>query len=127
MSQLFLSTTLGALRQTGSVIGVLLTRGHEILYQDSDLTEVRVSGLAALLDDIAYYFEQEKRAPDQLAFGYDGGNLLLQLRGDLRLVILYREVDETDFIIAASVAFLKDYEMSVLINAWTDKKSLATP
>lgn len=127
MSQLFLSTTLGALRQTGSVIGVLLTRGHEILYQNSDLTEVRVAELASLLDDIAYYFEQEKRAPDQLAFGYDGGNLLLQLRGDLRLVVLYREVEETDFIIAASVAFLKDYEMGVLINAWTEKTSLTKP
>ena len=109
---------LAALRHSGSVFGVLLTRGHEVLYQDTALPEDRLVELAIHLDDIAYYFEQDNRDPDQISFGYDGGNLLLQLRGDLRLVLFHHKVDEVDELAKASVAFLKDYEMSALVEKW---------
>ncbi len=113
-----LSSALAALRRTGSVFGVLFTKGRVVLHQDTALPEDRLADLVANLDDIAYYFEQEKRRPDQISFGYDGGNLLLFLRGDLRLLLLHHQVDEVDDLAAAATAFLKDHAMSALVDQW---------
>lgn len=122
MSPQDFASALGALRHSGSVFGVLLTRGHELLYQDTTIPEPRISELATVLDDIAYYFEQEKRSPDQISFGYDGGNILLQLRDDLRLVVFHHRSDEVDRVAKASSAFLKDYGMSTLVGKWVASK-----
>lgn len=126
MTGTLLASALGALRNSGSVFGLLLTRGHEVIFRDVELPDGRVTELASILDDIAYYFEQEKRSPDQLSFGYDGGNLLLQLRGELRMVIFHHQPDEVDEIAGASAAFLKDYEMGLLVNGWS-RGHVATP
>jgi hypothetical protein len=125
MNQQLIISALSALRHTGSVFGLLLTKGHDVIYQDSGLPEAKIAELASILDDIAYYFEQEKRSPDQLAFGYDGGNLLLQLRGDLRMVVFHHQTDEVDFLAGASAAFLKDYEMGVLLSGWAGERTAA--
>jgi len=122
MSPQNFASAIGALRHSGSVFGVLLTRGHELLYQDTTISEPRIRELATVLDDIAYYFEQEKRSPDQLSFGYDGGNILLQLRDDLRLVVFHHRSDEVDRVAKASAAFLKDYGMSTLVGKWVASK-----
>lgn len=118
MSSQNFAISLDALRQAGSVFGVLLTKGHEIIYEDTAIPGPRLSGLATILDDIAYYFEQEQRRPDQLSFGYDGGNLLIQLRGDLRMIVFHHQADEIDHVGRASAAFLKDYGMMVLVDEW---------
>lgn len=115
MNSHVISSSLAALRHWRSVFGVLFTNGHDMLYQDTDLTEERLVELVVHLDDIAYYFEQEKRNPDQISFGYDGGNLLLLLRGDLRLVLFHHDVAEVDELARAAAAFLKDYGMSALV------------
>jgi hypothetical protein len=124
MSPQNVASALGALRNSGSVFGVLLTRGNELIYQDAPVSEPRLGELVTILDDIAYYFEQEKRAPDQLSFGYDGGNILLQLRDDLRLVIFHHRSDEVDRVATASAAFLKDFIMSDLVGKWVATKPL---
>jgi hypothetical protein len=124
MSPQNLSSALGAIRHAGSVFGVLLTRGHEVIYQDTTIPDPRVAALVSILDDIAYYFEQEKRNPDQLSFGYDGGNLLLQLRGDLRMVVFHHQADEVDDVAKASAAFLKDYGMNSLVESWVAGKAV---
>lgn len=118
MSPQTFATSLDVLRQAGSVFGVLLTKGHEIIYQDTAIPEPRLSELATILDDIAYYFEQEQRRPDQFSLGYDGGNLLIQLRGDLRMIVFHHQADEIDHVGRVSAAFLKDYGMSVLVDEW---------
>ena len=118
MSPQNIATSLDALRQTGSVFGVILTKGHEIIYEDTAIPEPRLSGLVTILDEIAYYFGQEQRCPDQLSFGYDRGNLLIQLRGDLRMIVFHHQADEIDHLGRASAAFLKDYGMSVHVDEW---------
>lgn len=106
---------LGALRQAGSVYGILLMREKELLYHDSPYLESQAVDLVSTLDDIAYYFEQEKRAPDQLSFGYDGGNLLILMLGPFRIVVFHHQFDEVDAVARAARAFLKDHAMGLLV------------
>lgn len=107
---------LGALRQAGSVYGILLMREKELLYHDSPYLETQAIELVSTIDDIAYYFEQERRAPDQLVFGYDGGNLLILLLGPFRMVVFHHQFDEIDAVARAARAFLKDHAMGLLVS-----------
>jgi len=108
-----LAATLGALRKAGSVFGVLFTRGETPLFSDLAYTPDRVEGLNGVLADIASYFEQAERRPEMLAFSFDGGSLVILLRGEHRLVVLHHHADEADFIARAGDAFLKDYFASL--------------
>lgn len=110
------AATLGALRSAGAVYGLVLARRHEILYHDAPCGEARARELATTLDDIACYFEQERRSPDQLVFGYDGGNLLILLLGEFRMIVFHREAGEVDFVARAGRAFLKDYAMDLRVH-----------
>ncbi|MCB1204222.1 MAG: hypothetical protein KDN18_08170 [Verrucomicrobiae bacterium] len=118
MSAAALEASLGAIRQAGSVYGVVFAKGHDLLLHDTPYEQQKVAELASTVDDIIYYFEQEKRQPDQLVFGYDGGNLLIMISGDHRLVVFHHQADEVDFVAMASRAFLKDYLMSALASEW---------
>lgn len=106
-----LEATLAALRKAGSIFGVLFTRDSETLFCDLAYTPERIAEFTAILDDIGFYFEQENRDPDTLAFSYDGGNLVILLKDGLRLVVLHHNADEVDFIASAGGAFLKDFRM----------------
>lgn len=108
-----LAATLGALRKAGSVFGVLFVRGESTLFSDLAYTPERVAALKGVVADISAYFEQAERSPEMLAFGFDGGCLVVLLRGDHRLVVLHHRADEADFIAKASGAFLKDYFASL--------------
>lgn len=119
MSPQTLASALGTLRNAGSVFGLCFFRAQEIIFQDTAFPEARVRDVALAVDDMAYYFDQEKRSPDQLAFGYDGGNLLILLHGEFRLVLFYHHSDEVDFVAKAARSFLKDYEMGILIREWS--------
>ena len=118
MSPQILTSALGTLRNAGSVFGLLFTRGQEVIFQDTSFSDDRIREVALTVDDIAYYFEQEKRSPDQLAFGYDGGSLLILLHGEFRIVLFHHHIDEVDFVARAARAFLKDYEMGIVIDEW---------
>lgn len=115
MSPATASAALGALRQTGSVYGIVLARGHDLLHRDAPYPEASVSGLAGNLDDIAYYFQQEGRSPDQLVFGYEEGNLVVLLLDDLRMAVFHHLAEEADFIAIAARSFLKDYATGLLL------------
>jgi len=104
-----LTSTLGALRHAGSVFGVLFARNGETLFSDAPYSPERLSELASIVDDIASYLDRNGRTPDQLAFSFDGGNLVLLLKEGHRLVILHHHADEVDFIAAAGRSFLKDF------------------
>jgi hypothetical protein len=132
--QIFVSS-LESLRNAGSVFGLILSEGQDVIFDDTPLTPEGVKELAITLDDIAYYFEQEKRNPDQLAFGFDGGNLLILLAGVYRLVFFHHETSELDFVAKAGRAFLKDYLTGLRIGEWAavsrnapqDEKPVAIP
>ncbi len=110
-----LTLALDALRQAGSVYGILLVREKELLYHDSPYLEAQAIELVSTLDDIAYYFDQEKRAPDQLSFGYDGGNLLILLLGPFRMIVFHHQFEEVDAVARSARAFLKDHAMGLLV------------
>jgi hypothetical protein len=108
-----LAATLGALRKAGSVFGVLFTQGETTRFSDLAYSPERVAALKKIVSDIASYYEKEQRRPELLAFGFDGGSLVILMRGDHRLVVLHHRSDEADFIAKAGGAFLKDYFASL--------------
>tara|TARA_R110002096_G_scaffold54841_10_gene141362 strand:- start:790 stop:1257 length:468 start_codon:yes stop_codon:yes gene_type:complete len=109
MSPKGLASVLKALKKSGSVFGVLLSKGHDTVISDVPYGPESVEELSGILDDISYYFAQEKRNPDQLAFSYDGGNLVILFKGDYRLVVLHHNSGEADFISKSATVFLRDY------------------
>jgi len=118
MSPQIVSSSLGALRNAGSVFGLILAHGQEIIYQDAPFPTQTLEELSTTVDDIAYYFEQEGRHPDQLCFGFDGGSILIILQGQHRMLVFHHHADEVDFVGKAAKAFFKDYEMNLLAEEW---------
>ena len=110
-----LSSSLGGLKTTGSVFGVFLSNGERILFQDAPFSDVRIAELATTLDDIALYFVQEGRSPDQLSFGFDGGNLLVFIEGSHRLAIFFHHATEVDLLAEFARAFMRDFSCSDMI------------
>ncbi|MDA7922228.1 hypothetical protein N9B73_10770 [Verrucomicrobiales bacterium] len=115
MSPKTLSSSLSALKTTGSVFGVFLSNGDRVLFQDAPFSEARIAELATTLDDIALYFVQENRSPDQLSFGFDGGNLLVFIEGEHRLAVFFHHAGEVDLLAEFARSFMKDFVSSVLI------------
>ena len=115
-----IQSTLASLRKAGSIFGVLFCQDGETLFSDLAYTPERVTEFTAILDDIGYYFDQEGREPDALAFSYDGGNLVTLMQDGLRLVVLHHDADEVDFIASAGGAFIKDYQMGKSVREFTE-------
>lgn len=118
MSPQTLSSTLDALKTTGSVFGIFLSKGESLIFQDAPFSDERISELATTLDDIALYFVQENRSPDQLSFGFDGGNLLVLIEGEHRLAVFFHHSGEVDLLAEFARAFMKDFATSVLIETY---------
>lgn len=121
-----LHSTLAALREAGSVFGVLFTKGKETLFSDLAYEPERIAELTQVLDDIEQYFEQEGRAPEHLSFSYDGGNLILILRREHRLVIVHHQAEESDFILSAASAFLTDYFSDMAAESFLNSRKAAS-
>lgn len=115
MSPETLSSSLGALKELGSIFGLFLSHRSEILFQEAPFSSQRVTELSETLEDIANYFEQEGREPDQLVFGYDGGSLLILIDGDFRLALFFHTASEVDILAQSASAFFKDFCTSVVI------------
>lgn len=108
-----IQSSLGGLKSAGSVFGVILAQEGDIIYSDVPFTQDRVAHVVTVLDDIGFYFKKENRKVDQLAFGYDGGNLVVVMDEAYRLVVCHSQNDEIDFIAKAAKAFLIDYQMGL--------------
>ena len=102
------TATLKALKRAASVYGVMLQREHDIIFSDLSFDTEKVKKLSGVVDDIVYY-AQEKLVPDQLAFRYDGGNLVILFKEAHRMVILHHDANEVDRITSAAAAFFRDY------------------
>jgi len=109
MTRQSLQSTLASLRKAGSVFGVFFSRDGKELFSDLPYSRERADDLFEVLGDIRDYFVQEHRDPEYISFAFDGGNLVLILRGGCTLVILHHNADEADFIVKAGAAFLTDY------------------
>ena len=106
-------SSLKALKNSGSVFGVIFAREDSVIYSDVPFAQERVEHVTTVLDDIGFYFKKENRQVDQLAFGYDGGNLVIVMDGTYRLIVLHSTPDEIDFIAKAAKSFLTDYQMGL--------------
>jgi hypothetical protein len=103
------TATLDALKKAGSIYGVMLQRSHDVIFSDLPFENDKVKGLSDVIDDIVYFYAQESRGPDQLAFRYDGGNLVILFKEDHRMVVLHRSADEADSISESATSFFCDY------------------
>ena len=103
------TATLKALKKAGSVYGVMFQREHDIIFSDLSFDSGKVKKLSGVVDDIFYYYVQEKWVPDQLAFRYDGGNLVILFKEAHRMVVLHHDAKEVDSITSAAAAFFRDY------------------
>jgi|GEM_PF-720133 len=119
-----LTSTLSSLRKAGSIFGVIFSRQSEVLFSDAPFVPDRVADMARVLDDIAFYFQKDNRNADQLAFGYDGGNLLIVFDELFRLIVLHSIQDEVDFVAKAARAFIKDYQMSLFAQDLKNGRSI---
>lgn len=108
-----IQSSLSGLKSAGSVFGVILAQENQVVFSDVPFTQDRVEHVVTVLDDIGFYFKKENRKIDQLAFGYDGGNLVVVLDEAYRLIVLHSLNDEIDFIAKAAKAFLIDYQMGL--------------
>lgn len=114
MNQEALTASLRALRGYASVTGVILARGSKVLASQSELLPFQTSEVVTTLDDIVAYFRDDNRKPDQLAFGYDGAQLIVLIYEPYRLIITHREANEIDLIATAARAFMLDFEMGMV-------------
>tara|TARA_R110000850_G_scaffold92555_6_gene196424 strand:+ start:2829 stop:3284 length:456 start_codon:yes stop_codon:yes gene_type:complete len=123
MSPEGLTSTLRALKKAGSVYGVILSKQHEVISSDVPFQPEQVSELSTILDDISFYFAQENRNPDQLAFSYDGGNLVILFNGEFRMVVLHHHASEVDFVAGAAESLFKDYITSKVVERFANSST----
>jgi len=103
------SANLNALRKAGSIYGVMLQRDQEVIYSNLPFTSDKARELSVVTDDIVCFYTQDGQVLDQLSFRYDGGNLVILLKEDHRLVVLHHSAEEVDSIAEAATSFLCDY------------------
>jgi len=113
MSKESIQGPLSALRNAGTVSGLCLTRGTEALINMLPYSDQRMEELAAVLDDVFYYFESSHREVDQFALGFDGANLVVVTEGEFRLLVVHLLSEEVDFIAKAARAFLIDFRLGL--------------
>ncbi|MFV1995776.1 MAG: hypothetical protein ACC661_10095, partial [Verrucomicrobiales bacterium] len=113
MSKESIQGPLSALRNAGTVCGVCLTRGSEILVNLFPFSESRVNSVVSAIDEIQGYFQQQQRKVDQMSLGYDGGCLCVVEDDEFRLIVMHMLADEVDFIAKAARAFLADFQLDL--------------
>ena len=113
MSRESIQGPLTALRHAGSVCGVCLVRGTELVVNLFPFSEDRMNEVVALVDDISGFLANQGRQVDQLCFGYDGGSLVIVTDEDYRLIVMHMHPDEVDFIAKAARAFLVDFQVGL--------------
>ena len=121
-----IQSSLGALKTAGSVFGVILAQENQLLYNDAPFSVDRINHVVAVLDDIAFYFKKENRNVDQLAFGYDGGNLVVVMDDPYRLIIFHSLHDEIDFIAKSAKSFLIDFQMGLFATEFQKQQNPET-
>lgn len=115
-----LERPLQMLRKSGTVSGLCLARGRDIIYNLFPFSEERVADFMGVIDDILLHYRSLARHLDQMAFGFDGGNSVVVADTELRLVVFHMRDDEVDFIAKAARAFLVDYQTALAVKAMSE-------
>jgi hypothetical protein len=113
MSKESIEGPLSALQNAGTVCGVCLARGSEVLVNLFPFSESRINDMVTAIDDIQSFFRKNGRDVNQMSFGYDGGCLCIVEDDEFRLIVMHMLADEVDFIAKASLAFLADFHLNL--------------
>lgn len=99
---------LGVLRTSGTVLGTCLLKKGEILDESFPCNGPSLVKVCRVIDGLTKECKMQGREVDQMAFGYNGGNILALSIGDYRLIIMHLMTDEIDFLANTARAYLKD-------------------
>lgn len=99
---------LEALMTSGTVRGICLLRDGGVSYENFPYSAVRLVKVCRVVEGLTNEFKKQGRAVDQMAFGYDGGNLLAVSQGSYRLIFMHLLSDEIDFLAKSARAHMAD-------------------
>ena len=102
-----------ALLSVGTVRGVCLARGADVLVNRFPFSDGRLLKLCVEVEQILEEFAERGRSVERMVFGFDGGHLVIQLVDDVRLLIMHLIPDEADFVAKAGRAFLADHREAI--------------
>ena len=111
MSKESIQGPLSALRNAGTVCGVCLSRGSEVLVNLFPYSEDRINAVVHAIEEVRTSYQEKGKSIDQMSLGFDGGCLCLVEDGEFRLMVMHMLPDEVDFISKAARAFLADFQL----------------
>lgn len=94
---------------SGTVRGVCVLKRGEVVFERFPYSASRLVKVCRVVEGLCKEFRDQGRSVDQMAFGYDGGNLLAVSVKDYRLIVMHLMNDEIDFLATAGRAHLEDY------------------
>lgn len=103
------SDLMGVLMASGTVRGVCMLKHGEVIFERFPYSARRLVKVCRVVEDLSKEFRDQGRSVDQMAFGYDGGNLLAVSVQGYRLIVMHLMNDEIDFLAKAGRAHLEDY------------------
>lgn len=102
------SEPLEVLIASGTVRGTCLLKEGEVIYETFPHSAARLVKVCRVVDGLTKEFKDQGRTVDQMAFGYEGGNLLAVSMEKYRLLIMHLMNDEIDFLANVARACLAD-------------------
>ncbi len=93
---------------SGTVRGTCLLKQGEVIYETFPFSATRLIKVCRVVDGLTKEFKDKGRIVDQMAFGYEGGNLLAVSVKNYRLIIMHLMNDEIDFLAKVARACLED-------------------
>ena len=94
MSKESIQGPLSALRNAGTVCGVCLSRGPEVLVNLFPYSEERINAVVQAVEEVCVSYRQKGKSIDQMSLGFDGGCLCLVEDGEFRLMVMHTLPDE---------------------------------
>lgn len=102
------SEPLEVLIAAGTVRGTCLLDRGEVVYETFPYSAARLVKVCRVVEGLTREFQEQGRIVDQMAFGYEGGNLLAVSVKHYRLIIMHLMSDEIDFLANVARACLED-------------------
>lgn len=103
------SDPMDVLMASGTVRGVCVLKRGEVIFEKFPYSASRLVKVCRVVEGLSKEFRDQGRSVDQMAFGYDGGNLLAVSVKDYRLIFMHLMNDEIDFLANIGRAHLEDF------------------
>lgn len=102
------SKPLEVLLASGTVRGFCLLKDGEVIHEKFPYSAARLVKVCRVVEGLTKEFRAQGRSVDQMAFGYDGGNLLAVTVDNYRVIFMHLMSDEIDFLAKAARVHLAD-------------------